>query len=253
MSHKVHPKIFRLKELNDWDSRWLDKKKFTQYLEEDFRIREFLGNKLGKIGIERIEIERSPGKINIIISSARPGLIIGRGGGGVEELKRMLENKVLKISKRTFVHLHPSLYSGKGGKREMPFSSPIPDADSVEHPRQSRDKVAIRIEIREVKNPWLSASLSSQWVAQQIEKRIAYRRALKQTIEKIATQKGVEGCRIELAGRLNGNEIARTEWLKKGKFPRQTLRADIDYAQAQAHCTYGVVGVKVWIYKGEKF
>jgi small subunit ribosomal protein S3 len=241
MSHKVHPKIFRLKELSDWDSRWLDKKKFTQYLEEDFRIREFLGNKLGKIGIERIEIERFPGKINIIISSARPGLIIGRGGGGVEELKRLLENKVLKISRRTFVHLHSWLRSGKGGKREMPTSSPIPD------------KVAIRIEIREVKNPWLSASLSSQWVAQQIEKRIAYRRALKQTIEKIATQKGVEGCRIELAGRLNGNEIARTEWLKKGKLPRQTLRADIDYAQAQAHCTYGVVGVKVWIYKGEKF
>ncbi len=241
MSHKVHPKIFRLKGLSDWDSRWLDKKKFTQYLEEDFRIREFLGNKLGKIGIERIEIERFPGKINIIISSARPGLIIGRGGGGVEELKRLLENKVLKISKRTFVHLRPSLRSDKGGKKEMPASSPIPD------------KVAIRIEIREVKNPWLSASLSSQWVAQQIEKRIAYRRALKQTIEKIATQKGVEGCRIELAGRLNGNEIARTEWLKKGKLPRQTLRADIDYAQAQAHCTYGVVGVKVWIYKGEKF
>jgi len=241
MSHKVHPKIFRLKGLSDWDSRWLDKKKFTQYLEEDFRIREFLGNKLGKIGIERIEIERFPGKINIIISSARPGLIIGRGGGGVEELKRLLESKVLKISKRTFVHLHPLLRSGKGGKKEMPASSPIPD------------KVAIRIEIREVKNPWLSASLSSQWVAQQIEKRIAYRRALKQTIEKIATQKGVEGCRIELAGRLNGNEIARTEWLKKGKLPRQTLRADIDYAQAQAHCTYGVVGVKVWIYKGEKF
>ena len=241
MPHKVHPKIFRLKGLSDWDSRWLDKKKFTQYLEEDFRIREFLGNKLGKIGIERIEIERFPGKINIIISSARPGLIIGRGGGGVEELKRLLESKVLKISKRTFVHLHPLLRSGKGGKKEMPASSPIPD------------KVAIRIEIREVKNPWLSASLSSQWVAQQIEKRIAYRRALKQTIEKIATQKGVEGCRIELAGRLNGNEIARTEWLKKGKLPRQTLRADIDYAQAQAHCTYGVVGVKVWIYKGEKF
>ena len=241
MSHKVHPKIFRLKGLSDWDSRWLDKKKFTQYLEEDFRIREFLGDKLGKIGIERIEIERFPGKINIIISSARPGLIIGRGGGGVEELKRVLENKVLKISKRTFVHLHPLLRSGKGVKREMPASSPIPE------------KVAIRIEIREVKNPWLSASLSSQWVAQQIEKRIAYRRALKQTIEKIATQKGVEGCRIELAGRLNGNEIARTEWLKKGKLPRQTLRADIDYAQAQAHCTYGVIGVKVWIYKGEKF
>jgi small subunit ribosomal protein S3 len=214
VAHKVHPKVFRIKELSNWNSRWLEKKKFPQYLEEDFKIREFLKKKLGKIGIEKIEIERFPGKINIIITSARPGLIIGRGGEGVEELKRELEIALAKIQPE---------------KRE------------------------IRIEIREVKNPWLSASLSAQWIAQQIEKRVPYRRVLKQALDKITSQKGVQGCRVEVAGRLDGAEIARTEWLKKGKLPRQTLRADIDYAKDQAFCTYGVVGVKVWIYKGEKF
>jgi len=211
MAHRVHPKIFRLKEISNWDSRWFDKKKLPQYLEEDFEIRKFLEKKLGKIGVEKIEIERFPGKINIIISSARPGLIIGRGGGGIEELKKDLENKVVK------------------------------------------EKKEVKIEIREIRDPWLSASLTSQWIAQQIEKRVPYRRVLKQALDKIIAHKEVQGARVEVAGRLDGIEIARTEWLKKGRLPRQTLRADIDYAQAQAFCTYGVVGVKVWIYKGEKF
>ncbi len=214
MAHKVHPKIFRIKKLEDWSSRWLDKKKFSQYLEEDFKIREFLKKKLEKIGIEKIEIERFSGKLTIIISSARPGLIIGRGGGGIEELKKELEKKVLKT---------------KDNKRE------------------------VKIEIKEIKNPWLSALLSAQWISSQIEKRVPYRRVLKQSVEKIASQKGVEGCWVEVAGRLNGAEIARREWLKKGRLPRQSLRADIDFAQTEAFCTYGVIGVKVWIYKGEKF
>lgn len=221
MTHKVHPKIFRTKELINWSSRWLDRKKIPQYLEEDFKIREFFNKKLGKIGIEEVEIERLPGKVNVIISSARPGLIIGRAGSGVEELKRGLE-KLLNLKKS-------SLTPAPASKRET------------------------RIEIREIKNPWLSAALSSQWVAQQIEKRMPFRRVLKQTLDKIISQKGVEGCRIEVAGRLGGSEIARTEWLKKGRLPRQTLRADIDYAKAQAYCSYGVVGIKVWIYKGDKF
>lgn len=212
MAHKVHPKIFRIKELENWNSRGFYRKPATE-LAEDFKIREFLKKKLGKIGVEKIEIERLPGKINIIISSARPGLIIGRGGGGVEELKNQLKNII----------------------------SPLPE------------KKEIRIEIREVKNPWLSATLSAQYIAQQIEKRVPHRRVLKQALDKIYSQKEVEGCRVEVAGRLNGAEIARREWLKKGRLPRQTLRADIDYAQARAYCTYGVVGIKVWIYKGEKF
>ena len=209
MSHRVHPKIFRVKELTDWNSRW-QHKNMAQNLEEDFKIREFLTKKLGKIGVEKIEIEKFPGKINVIISSARPGMIIGRGGQGVEELRKEMGRVV-------------------GGTKEL------------------------KIEIREVKNPWTSASLSAQWAAQQIEKRLPHRRVLKQTLEKISSQKGVEGVRVELAGRLGGREIARREWLKKGRLPRQTIRADIDYAQAEAFCTYGVVGVKVWIYKGEKF
>jgi len=226
MTHVVHPKVFRIKELTDWDSRGFYQKNFPANLEEDFKIREFLGKKLGKIGVAKIEIERFPEKINIVISSARPGMIIGRGGGGVEELKRELE-AILKFTK-TAIHPPPSR-------------------------KRAPEKRELKLEIREVKNPWASASLAGQFIAQQIEKRIHHRRVLKQALNKIMAVKGVEGARVEVAGRLNGVEIARTEWLKRGKLPRQTLRADIDYAQARAYCTYGVIGIKVWIYKGEKF
>jgi len=215
MSHKVHPKAFRLKELSSWDSRWLDEKKFPQYLEEDFKIREFLKKKLAKLGVEKVEIERFPGKLNIIISSARPGLIIGRGGSGVEELKKELERKVIK--------------------------------------RDKESKKEIKIEIKEVRDVWSSAALSVQSIAQQIEKRFPFRRVLKQTLDKIMSSRQVKGARIEISGRLNGSEIARREWLQKGRLPRQTLRSDIDFAQDQAYCTYGTTGIKVWIYKGEKF
>lgn len=213
MSHKVHQKIFRTKGVADWDSRGFYQKKFPQYLEEDFRIRKFLRKKLGKIGIEKIEIERFPGKVNVIIFTLRPGLIIGRGGKGIENLKKELDKEILK----------------KKAKKEL------------------------KLEIREIKDPWSSAALSAQWIAQQIEKRVHYRRVLKRAISKISTSRGVEGCRVQVAGRLNGIEIARREWLQQGKLPRQTIRADIDYAQAEAFCTYGVIGIKVWIYKGEKF
>lgn len=211
MAHKVHPKAFRIKEITDWDSRGFYQRNFAQYLEEDFRIREFLRKKIGRLGVEKIEIERSPGKINLIIFSARPGLIIGRGGEGVEELKKELERKVLK------------------------------------------EKQELKIEIQEVKTPWASAQLAAQWMAQQIEKRVPYRRVLKQALDKIMSQKEVQGARVEVAGRLDGVEIARREWLQRGRMPRQTLRAEIDYAQDRAYCSYGVIGVKVWIYKGEKF
>lgn len=213
MSHKVHPKAYRLKELADWSSRWLDKKNLAQYLEGDLRIREFLKKKIGKLGVEKIEIERFPGKIKIIIFSARPGLIIGRGGGGIEELKKELEKEIFKT----------------GPKREL------------------------KLEINEIKNPWSSASLSAQWIAQQIERRIPHKRVLKQALEKITVVKTNKGARVEVSGRLRGAQIARRDWLKKGRLPLQTLRSDIDYAQERAYCTYGVIGVKVWIYKGEKF
>ncbi|MBM3258041.1 MAG: 30S ribosomal protein S3 [Candidatus Nealsonbacteria bacterium] len=214
MAHKVHPKSYRLKNLADWNSRWFDKKNFPKHLEEDFKIREYLQKKIGKLGIEKIEIERFAGKLNIIISSARPGLIIGRGGSGIEELKKVLEIKVLKNNK---------------AKKE------------------------VRIEIREVKDIWSSASLSAQYIAQQIEKRVPFRKVLKQTLEKISMSKQVKGARIEVRGRLNGAEIARREWLQKGRLPRQTIRADIDFIEDRAYCTYGTIGIKVWIYKGDKF
>lgn len=214
MGHRVHPKAYRIREMSDWDSRGFYKKP-AKLLEEDFKVREFLKEKLSRVGIEKIEIERFSNKLNIIISSARPGLIIGRGGEGVELLKKELEQKVLD--------------KDIGGKKEL------------------------RIEIREIRDPWTSASLSAQWVAQQIEKRVAYRRVLKRALSKIVSHKEIQGARIQLSGRLNGAEIARREWLGSGKLPRQTIRADIDYALVEAFCNYGVIGVKVWIYKGEKF
>ena len=212
MVHKVHPKAFRLREVNDWDSRWLSKKNLPEQLEEDFKIREFLKRKLKDTGLQKVEIERFSGKINIIINSARPGLVIGRGGKGLEDLKKEMEKIV-----------------------------------------DSLLRSELKIEIREIRDVWTKASLAGQWIAQQIERRVPHRRVIKQALDKIMISKEVKGARVEVAGRLNGAEIARREWLKKGRLPRQTLRADIDYDQTQAFCNYGVVGVKVWIYKGEKF
>jgi small subunit ribosomal protein S3 len=215
MTHKVHPKVFRIRETADWDSRWLDRKRFSDNLEEDYKIREFVNEKLAKVGIEKIEIERSPGKLNVVISSARPGLIFGRGGAGIEDLKKEIVRKMLKV------------VAGK--------------------------KPELRLEVKEVKNPWISSTLSGQFIAQQLEKRTPFRKVLKQTLAKIMANREVKGVRMGVAGRLDGAEIARKEVMKKGQMPRQTIRADIDYGTATAHCTYGNIGIKVWIYKGEKF
>lgn len=215
MSHKVHPKIFRIRDMADWESRWLERKKFPQLLEEDFRIRELIDKKFSKVGIEKIETERSGGKLLVIISTARPGLIFGRGGAGIEELKKEIEKKIIK----------------KAAVKSQEF----------------------KIEVREIRDPWGSATLSAQAIAQQIEKRMPFRKVLKQTMAKITGNRAVKGVRMEVAGRLDGSEIARTEWMRKGQLPRQTIRADIDYGTAVARCNYGAVGIKVWIYKGEKF
>jgi small subunit ribosomal protein S3 len=227
MSHKVHPKAYRIKEITDWSSRGFYKRT-AENLEEDFRIREFLGKKFKKIGIEKIEIERFPNKLNVIIFSSRPGIIIGRGGEGIEQLKRELLKKVFKLKTEEA--------EKRGGKNF--------DKSGFKE---------VKIEIKEIRNPWLSAALCAQWAAWQIEKRVNHRRVLKQVISKIMANKEVKGAKIEVSGRLNGAEIARREWLKKGRLPLQSLRADIDYAKAEAYCTYGAIGIKVWIYKGEKF
>ncbi|MDO8265244.1 MAG: 30S ribosomal protein S3 [Candidatus Parcubacteria bacterium] len=220
MAHKVHPKAFRLRRSEDWDSRWINIKNTPRYLEEDFIIRELLNKKLKECGIQSIMIERFRGKANVIINTARPGLIIGRGGQEVEIIKKALEKAILK----------------KGVYKE-----------------DEKARKELKIEIREIRNPWIYASLIAQWMAQQIEKRLPHRRVLKQTLEKVMANKEIQGARLEVSGRLDGSEIARDAKLTKGRLPRQMLRADIDYAGAEAHCTYGVIGVKVWLYKGDKF
>jgi small subunit ribosomal protein S3 len=216
MAHKVHPKSFRIKGMEDWYSRGYYEKGFPKMLEEDFLIREFLHKRLEKIGISEIEIERNPSKINIIISCVRPGLIIGRQGQGIEELKKKLELIAFK---------------NRGRKKSG---------------------AELRVEIKEITSPWSNANYLGQWIASQIEKRMPYLKILKQAIEKAMTAKEVKGVRVQVSGRLNGVEIARTAWLSKGRLPRQTIRADIEYALSEAHCTYGVIGIKVWIFKGEK-
>jgi len=217
MSHKVHPKIFRIKSAEDWLSRGIYQKKFPQYLEEDFRIREFLEKKLPRGIIEAIEIERGETLLKIIIKTSRPALVIGRGGEEIGKLKKELEKILEKIRKK---------------------EDPKPE---------------VKLEVIEVRHPRTSAALTSQWIAQQLEKRVPYRRCLKMALRKIMESKEVKGAKVQVSGRLNGIEIARTEWLKAGKLPRQNLRGVIDYGFSEAYCTYGVIGVKVWIYKGEKF
>lgn len=212
MAHKVHPKAFRIKETKDWSSRWIEKKNYAKTLQEDFIIREFLLKKLKEASVESIDIERILGKIMVIVTSGRPGLIIGRGGAGIEQLRKSIETIV-----------------GKARAKE------------------------VKLDVREVKNPWESATLTAQFVAQQLEKRMPPRRVLKQTLQKVMASKGIEGVKVEIAGRLGGAEIARREWLKQGRLPLATLRAKIDYGFAEALTTFGTIGVKVWIFKGEEF
>ena len=219
MAHKVHPKSFRIKGTEDWNVRGFYGRKMPQYLEEDFLILSFLRKKLADASVANIQIEHSANKLNIIVETARPGLIIGRGGEGIEGLKKMIERV-----------------------RQKGKTSSIKAAQGE-----------VKIEIREVKNPWTSAALVAQMAAQQIEKRVPFRQVLKKSIERVISNKEIKGIRIEVAGRLNGIEIARREWLGQGRMPRNTIRADIDYAQDEAHCTYGKIGIKVWLYKGEKF
>jgi len=216
MAHKVHPKSFRIKGTEDWNIRGFYGRKMPQYLEEDFLIKDFLRKKLIEASVSNIQIDHSANKVNVTIETARPGLIIGRGGDGIGALKKEIENKIARQIK-------------------------------------NKSKREIKIEIREIKNPWISSALVAQMAAQQIEKRTPFRQVMKKTIERVMTNREVKGIRMEVAGRLNGIEIARREWLGNGRMPRNTIRADIDYAQDEAQCTYGKIGIKVWIYKGDKF
>ncbi len=213
MAHKVHPKVFRIKGVGDWSSRWFDLKNLPKNLESDMLIRDFLEEKLKEAGVQGIEIERFSDKIRIIVNTARPGVIIGRAGKGAEDLKKELEKR----------------FSGKGKRQE------------------------IKLEIREIKNPWINSTFIAQYIAGQIERRAKFRSVMKQAMKKASLNKEVKGIKVDVAGRLNGGTIARREWLSQGRLPRTSLRADIDYGFAEAHCTYGLIGVKVWLYKGDKF
>ena len=220
MTHRVHPYIFRIGTTRTWKSRWLNEKKFQQYLIEDTLLRAWLEKKLAPAHIEVIELERSPNILHLIIKTARPGILIGRGGEGAEKLKTEVEHYISKIWKR-----HKILPE----KRE------------------------IKLTIEEVRSPETHAAIAGQMIVEELEKRISFRRIMKQALEKISSAKDVKGVKIAIKGRLDGAKMARYEWLKKGRIPLQTLRADVDYAEKTAHTAYGTIGVKVWIYKGEVF
>jgi len=213
MAQKINPKSYRIGITENWHSRWFNVKNLPKLLEEDYQIRKFIQEKAKSAKIEKVEIERKASDIKVIIYTARPGLLIGKQGSGIESLQKGLR-KILKLDKNTQARLN--------------------------------------LVIEEVKHPEISAQIVAQNIAEDIEKRVPYRRALKQHLSKIMQHKEVLGAKVMASGRLDGVEIAREEWLKEGKLPLSTLRANIDYGFSEAHCTYGVVGIKVWIYKGEK-
>ena len=216
MSKIVHPYAHRLIILRDWKSRWFaDPKKYCDYLKGDVLLREYLEKKLRGMYISTIEIERSRKATRFIIKTSRPGLIIGRNGEGATKIKEDILKKMDKL--------------------KLPRSEDF------------------KLEIVEITNPEADAAVVAYMIAEGLEKRMPYRRVIKQVLEKVMTARGVEGARIVLSGRLGGAEIARTEELKRGSIPLQTFRADIDFKRERAHLPYGDLGIKVWIYRGKIF
>lgn len=235
MSHKVHPIGFRLGVNVDWSSRWFDLKNYPQKLREDIAIKAYLVKKLRGAGLEKVEIERTGNKVLVIVNSSRPGLIIGRGGSGTEDLNKSLE----KILHKTRVAM-----------REPPASQKLQPA-STRRRGERGELPQLRLEIREIRNPEAFASLVGLSIAEQLEKRMPFRRVLKRSIERIMANKEVKGAKIIVSGRLGGAEMARRERIKEGVMPCNTLRSKIDFSVQEAYTTYGVIGIKVWIYKGE--
>lgn len=217
MGQKVHPKAFRLKINKSWDSKWFADKDFALLLRQDIQVRKYILDKLKNAAVSRVDIERSANALSVNIYCAKPGVVIGRGGQGAEELKREIQNKFLKDG----------------------FS------------RQRRLK-NINVNILEVEKPALDSAIVIQQVIADLEKRIPFRRAVKQAIGRVE-KAGAKGVKIMVSGRLNGAEIARRETFFSGKIPLHTLRADIDYCRSAAQTIYGKIGVKVWIYRGDVF
>ncbi len=205
MGQKVHPKALRIGIIRDWDARWYSRKEYGSLLHEDIEVREFLKRKLKDSGISRIEISRAANRVTVNIHTAKPGMVIGRGGTGVELLRQELERK-----------------TGK----------------------------SVSLNIIEVKAPELDAQLVAESVAQQLERRVAFRRAIKQAVSR-SRRAGAKGVKIMVSGRLGGAELSRTEWTADGSVPLHTFRADVDYGFAEAFTTYGQIGVKCWINRGE--
>jgi small subunit ribosomal protein S3 len=217
MTHVAHPYIQRIGVNRDWKSRWFasSPEKFREYLRVDAALRKMLNKRLKGMSVDAIEIERSEKDIRIIIKSSRPGLIIGRSGEGINQLKK--------------------------------------DIDLFLRKQKTTDKPELKIDVEEVRSPESSARIVGQMIAEGLEKRMTFRRVMKQTAEKVMANRDVEGVRIILAGRLGGADMARREEIKRGRVPLQTLRADIDFARVEAILPYGVIGIKVWIYRGQVF
>ena len=205
MGQKVNPHGIRLGIVKDWDARWYADKDFAQNLHEDIKIRDYLKKSLQTAGVPRVETERSKNRLKLTIHTAKPGMVIGRGGSGIEQIKEGLKNLTDK---------------------------------------------RVDINIAEIKQPDLDATLVAENIAAQLERRIAFRRAMKQAVGR-TMRLGAKGIKIAVSGRLGGAEIARRESYREGSIPLHTLRADIDYGTAEAHTTYGRIGIKVWIFKGE--
>ena len=212
MGQKVNPHGLRVGVIKDWDSRWYAEADFADNLVEDYQIRKFLKKRLFSAGISKIEVERAADRVKLVIYTAKPGVVIGKGGAEIEKLKKEVQKLLGKDNK---------------GREKKLF-----------------------IDIKEIKRPDRDAQLVAESIAQQLENRVSFRRAMKSTMGR-SMKAGVKGIKTAVAGRLGGADMARTEFYSEGTIPLQTLRADIDYGFAEADTTYGKLGVKVWIYKGE--
>jgi small subunit ribosomal protein S3 len=205
MGRKVHPDGFRVGIVRDWQSKWFDERAYSELLHEDLRLRHLIQSTLPDAGISEVTIERNANQITMTVKTAKPGIVIGRGGANAERLRGLL---------------------------------------------QAATERRIRLNIEEIRVPEMDAFLVARSVADQLERRVAFRRAMKQAVQR-TMQRGALGCKVKISGRLGGSEMSRSEQEMQGRVPLHTLRADIDYGLAEARTTFGVIGVKCWIYKGE--
>ena len=216
MGQKINPQSYRLGITKNWPVRWFLKGDYKKYLEEDEAIRKVIKTKIAQAGIVSIEIERTSNNLKVMIKAAKPGFVIGRGGKGIEELNKAIEKVLAKL-------------------------------------RGASGRIALSLNVEELKRSESSAVYVADQVGWDLEKRMPFRRIMKKYIEQVMQGREAKGVKILLSGRLGGAEIARREWLKNGTLPLQTLRADIDYGTSTAFTTYGTIGIKVWIYKGQIF